>query len=44
MLFNSHVFLFAFLPAVLAGWWALRRWTTTRLAFLALSSYFFYGW
>ena len=44
MLFNSHVFLFAFLPVVLAGWWGLRRWARTRLVFLALSSYFFYGW
>jgi D-alanyl-lipoteichoic acid acyltransferase DltB (MBOAT superfamily) len=44
MLFNSHVFLFAFLPAVLAGWWGLRRWPTPRLAYLALASYFFYGW
>ena len=23
MLFNSYVFLFGFLPAVLAGWWGL---------------------
>ena len=44
MLFNSHVFLFAFLPVVLAGWWGLARWPTPRLAFLALASYFFYGW
>jgi alginate O-acetyltransferase complex protein AlgI len=43
VLFNSHVFIFAFLPVVLIGWWGLRsdRW---RLAFLTLASYFFYAW
>jgi D-alanyl-lipoteichoic acid acyltransferase DltB (MBOAT superfamily) len=44
VLFNSHVFLFAFLPVALAGWWGLHRWPTVRLGFLALASYFFYGW
>ena len=24
MLFNSYIFLFAFLPVVLIGWWGLR--------------------
>ena len=43
MLFNSHEFLFAFLPVVLVGWWALRR-PTARLAWLALASWFFYAW
>ena len=46
MLFNSHVFLFAFLPVVLAGFWLLtgtvggvwaRRWTLA-------ASLFFFGW
>ncbi len=43
MLFNSYVFIFAFLPVVLVGWWAIRP-ATARLTFLALASYFFYGW
>lgn len=43
MLFNSHIFLFVFLPLMLAGWWLLKgdRW---RLLFLTLMSYAFYGW
>src|SRR2546423_4435308 len=44
MLFNSYVFLFAFLPAVLAGWWGLSRWKPVRLAFLTGASWFFYAW
>jgi alginate O-acetyltransferase complex protein AlgI len=44
MLFNSYVFLFAFLPAVLAGWWGLSRWKPLRLAFLTGASWFFYAW
>lgn len=43
MLFNSYVFIFCFLPAALAGWWMLPK-TSTRLAFITLASYFFYGW
>jgi len=43
VLFNSYVFLFAFLPVVLVVWWTLRP-PTVRLTFLALASYFFYGW
>ncbi len=43
MLFNSYVFVFAFLPAVLLGWWLLRN-TSLRLVFLTLASYVFYGW
>ncbi len=44
MLFNSYVFIFAFLPLVLAGWWLWREHPHRRLAFLTLASYFFYGW
>jgi alginate O-acetyltransferase complex protein AlgI len=44
MLFNSYVFLFAFLPAVLSGWWGLSRWRPLRLAFLTGASWFFYAW
>jgi D-alanyl-lipoteichoic acid acyltransferase DltB (MBOAT superfamily) len=43
LLFNSFVFLFAFTPIVLLGWWLLRR-PSWRLAFLTLASYFFLGW
>jgi alginate O-acetyltransferase complex protein AlgI len=43
VLFNSHVFVFAFLPLVLAGWWGLRA-PRARLTFLALASYVFYAW
>ena len=43
MLFNSYVFVFAFLPLVLAGWWGIRS-TSGRLVFLTLASYLFYGW
>jgi D-alanyl-lipoteichoic acid acyltransferase DltB (MBOAT superfamily) len=44
VLFNSYLFLFGFLPCVLAGWWSLRRWKPLRLAFLTGSSWFFYAW
>lgn len=44
MLFNSYVFLFGFLPAVLLGWWGLARWKQLRLAFLTGASWFFYAW
>jgi|SRR5579862_426455 len=43
MLFNSYVFLFAFLPAVLVGTWALRS-KNPRLLFLTLASWMFYAW
>jgi len=43
VLFNSYVFCLLFLPAVLLGWWLLPA-PRTRLLFLTLSSYVFYGW
>jgi alginate O-acetyltransferase complex protein AlgI len=43
VLFDSHVFLFAFLPVVLAGWWSLRR-DEHRRAFLVAASFVFYAW
>ena len=43
MLFNSYEFLFLFLPVVLLGYYALLP-KRTRLLFLTLTSYFFYGW
>jgi alginate O-acetyltransferase complex protein AlgI len=44
MLFNSYLFLFGFLPPVLAGWWSLSRWRPWRLAFLTAASWSFYAW
>jgi D-alanyl-lipoteichoic acid acyltransferase DltB (MBOAT superfamily) len=45
MLFNSYVFIFAFLPVTLIGFYALarinREWAKT---FLMLASFAFYGW
>jgi alginate O-acetyltransferase complex protein AlgI len=43
VLFNSYVFLFAFLPAVLLGWWLLGP-KPLRLAFLTAASWTFYAW
>src|SRR6267142_2452992 len=46
MLFNSAVFLFAFLPATLAAYYVLGRYAGFRAACGALiaASLFFYGW
>jgi len=46
MLFNSHEFLFFFLPAVLAGYWWLNGHAAPRIAlgWLVAASLFFYGW
>jgi alginate O-acetyltransferase complex protein AlgI len=43
VLFNSFIFLFAFLPATLVAYWSLRR-PRWRLTFLALASYVFYAY
>src|SRR5262245_40383179 len=45
MLFNSTPFIFAFLPAVLAGVFVLGRfgWTTAVVVWLAIASTFFYA-
>jgi alginate O-acetyltransferase complex protein AlgI len=42
MVFTSHLFLFAFLPVALIGWWALRP-PALRLTWLTLASYVFYA-
>ena len=42
MVFSSHLFLFVFLPLVLAGYYAMPA--RGRSAFLTLFSYLFYGW
>jgi alginate O-acetyltransferase complex protein AlgI len=44
MLFNSYVFLFAFLPIVLLGWWVVFRGERSRLAWITLASFVFYSW
>lgn len=46
MLFNSYVFLFAFLPAVLAGFYLLRRFGKLDLSisFLIFASFIFYSY
>ena len=47
MLFNSHVFIFLFLPLVLGGYYGLRRlpvYDRLPLLWLLLMSVFFYGW
>jgi alginate O-acetyltransferase complex protein AlgI len=43
MVFNSNVFLFAFLPITFALFWAARN-KTQRYVLLALSGFVFYGW
>jgi alginate O-acetyltransferase complex protein AlgI len=45
MLFNSYIFIFAFLPLVLAVFYGLRRFDyRLRIYWLVLASFFFYGW
>ena len=46
MLFNSYAYLFAFLPAALAGYFFLGRWREGRYAnaWLLFMSLFFYGY
>ena len=45
MLFNSYVFIFAFLPLTLAGFFLLGRWQPRlAAAWLTAASLFFYGW
>lgn len=44
MLFNSFVFLFLFLPSVLAVWWLPVLPVRVRLCVLVIASYLFYGW
>jgi alginate O-acetyltransferase complex protein AlgI len=43
VLFNSYIFVLAFLPLVLAGWWLVPG-QRSRLVLLTLASYAFYGW
>ena len=47
MLFNSYVFIFAFLPVVVAGYALLNRYASNRtwvIGWLVLASLFYYGW
>jgi alginate O-acetyltransferase complex protein AlgI len=43
MLFNSFIFIFAFLPVAYGVFWALRS-TTSRYVWLTLTGYVFYGY
>jgi alginate O-acetyltransferase complex protein AlgI len=44
MVFTSYIFVFYFLPFVLAGYYALPARSTWRNAWLLVTSYIFYGW
>jgi alginate O-acetyltransferase complex protein AlgI len=44
MVFTSHLFVFYFLPLVLAGYYALPPRTAWRNGWLLLTSWVFYGW
>jgi alginate O-acetyltransferase complex protein AlgI len=45
MLFNSYIFIFAYLPVVFLGYFGLGRYShKLAAAWLALASIFFYGW
>ncbi len=45
MLFNSHIFIFGFLPIVFFGFYYIGRYNQNLAAlWLTLSSLFFYGW
>ncbi len=45
MLFNSHIFIFVFLPVTLTGYFALGKYSHRLAAvWLAAASLFFYGW
>ncbi len=44
MLFNSYIFVLAFLPIVLVIWWSRKIDVHYRLAFLVVASYVFYGY
>ncbi|MDE1901743.1 MAG: MBOAT family protein [Alphaproteobacteria bacterium] len=44
MLFNSYVFLIAFLPLCLVGYFALSRWRMAGIVWLVICSLFFYAY
>ena len=44
MVFTSYIFVFYFLPLVLAGYYALPARSSARNAWLLVMSYVFYGW
>ncbi len=44
MVFTSYIFVFYFLPLVLAGYYALPARSAWRNAWLLITSYVFYGW
>lgn len=44
MVFSSNIFLFAFLPCVILGYYIIRRWRFAANLFLTLASLCFYAW
>ena len=44
MVFSSDIFVFAFLPCVILGYYLIKRWRVAANAFLTLVSLIFYGW
>lgn len=44
MVFSSPIFLFVFLPVVLAGYYIVRRWRKLQNLWLVIVSLFFYAW
>jgi alginate O-acetyltransferase complex protein AlgI len=46
MIFSSYIFVLAFLPVAVCGYWLLQRWRglETALVWLTLCSLFYYGW
>ena len=44
MVFSSNIFLFAFLPCVILGYYIIRRWRSLANLFLTLASLLFYAW
>ncbi len=46
MLFNSYVFIFVFLPTVLAGYWLVRKYyeKSWAIVFLVVASFIYYAW
>lgn len=44
MVFSSNIFLFAFLPCVILGYYIVKRWRFAANLFLTLTSLLFYAW
>ena len=46
MIFSSYIFVLAFLPVAVLGYWLIHRWRglETAMVWLTLCSLFYYGW